>query len=57
MVEHLEQVEYRIAQATDILATFRRHGWVPPSEQEAYQRKWQAFKDQAGLISVPKAKL
>lgn len=26
--------------ATDVLATFRRFGWTPPSERPEYQAKW-----------------
>lgn len=30
--------------ATDVLATFRRHGWTPPSEQAVYRQKWQQYQ-------------
>jgi hypothetical protein len=32
------------AAATDITVTFRKHGWVPPSELPAYQQKWREWK-------------
>lgn len=31
-----------IAAATDVQRTWRKHGWVPPSEQPEYQAKWAA---------------
>jgi len=30
---------------TDILAKFRAQGWVPPSEQPEYQKKWKEAQD------------
>ena len=35
---------YTPAAATDVLATFRRKGWVPPSEQQVYMDKWNYYK-------------
>jgi len=35
---------YTPAVATDILLTFKRHGWVPPSEQKVYLDKWVYYK-------------
>lgn len=35
---------YIPAAATDVLATFRRLGWTPPSEDPATQEKWQYYK-------------
>ena len=34
---------YVPSSATDILATWRKHGYVPPSEQEEYQAKWEYY--------------
>jgi hypothetical protein len=33
------------AAATNVMETWRRHGWVPPSEQQSYQQKWKGFKN------------
>lgn len=35
-----DDVYYRISAATDITRTWRRYGWVPPSELPEYQAKW-----------------
>lgn len=34
---------YTPSSATDILATWRRFGFVPPSELEEYQVKWEYY--------------
>lgn len=34
---------YTPSSATDILSTWRRYGYVPPSEQEEYQAKWEYY--------------
>jgi len=43
---------YRLAVTTDVQRTWRKHGWVPPSELTEYQDKWKRFKLStiAGLI-------
>lgn len=35
-----DDIYYRISAATDITITWRRYGWVPPSELPEYQAKW-----------------
>jgi hypothetical protein len=35
-----EGVYYKISAATDVATTWRKHGWVPPSELPEYRRKW-----------------
>lgn len=30
---------------TNIVNTWRKHGWTPPSEQLEYVNKWKSFKD------------
>lgn len=35
---------YDPAGTSHIMDTFRKMGWVPPSEQPAYQAKWEYFK-------------
>lgn len=32
------------AVATDVMTTWKRHGFVPPSEDPKYQRKWAEWK-------------
>lgn len=35
---------YTPASGTDIVATWRKHGYVPPSELPAYQAKWDYYQ-------------
>jgi len=35
-----DDIYYRISAATDITVTWRRYGWVPPSELPEYKAKW-----------------
>lgn len=35
---------YTPSSATDILATWRRFGFLPPSEMEEYQVKWDYYQ-------------
>ena len=35
---------YTPATATDIAQTWRKHGYVPPSELPAYQEKWDYYQ-------------
>lgn len=46
------ETEYKPAVATNILETFRRFGWTPPSELPEYQEKWKRFKETSNLIGV-----
>lgn len=39
-----EDFIYTKAVATDITKKWRELGWIPPSEDPAYQRKWIEFK-------------
>jgi hypothetical protein len=32
-------------QYTDITIRWKAKGWIPPSEQAEYQRKWKAIRD------------
>jgi hypothetical protein len=36
---------YKTAAQTDVLATFRRLGWTPPSEDPAIIAKWDYYKN------------
>ena len=38
--EEGDDVMYVQGVATDVTQTWRRHGWVPPSELPEYQAKW-----------------
>lgn len=35
---------YTHSSKTDVLKTYRRHGWVPPSEQAEFQDKWKYYR-------------
>jgi hypothetical protein len=39
-----EDVIYENAAQTDVLATFRRLGWTPPSEDPAVVAKWNYYQ-------------
>jgi len=39
-----EDMIYKTAAQTDVLATFRRLGWIPPSEDAAVKAKWEYYK-------------
>jgi hypothetical protein len=47
-------VMYVIAAATDVAATWRRHGWIPPSELPEYHEKWARAQDPTPLMRVGK---
>jgi hypothetical protein len=40
------------APGTNIQAAWRRAGWVPPSEQQAYIDKWYYYRHLADLAPV-----
>lgn len=44
-----DHAPYVPAAGTDVLATFRRLGWTPPSEDPAIQEKWQYYKSLSQL--------
>lgn len=44
-----DHTPYVPAAGTDILTTFRRLGWTPPSEDQATQEKWQYYKSLSQL--------
>jgi len=35
---------YKTAAQTDVLATFRRLGWTPPAEDPEVRAKWEYYK-------------
>ena len=35
---------YKLAASTNVLETWRKHGFIPPSEIEEYKQKWLAFR-------------
>jgi hypothetical protein len=39
-----EHSPYAPSAKTDVLATFRRMGWTPPSELLEFQQKWDYYK-------------
>ncbi len=57
LVANLTDLEFKWIPgvATDVQATWRRFGWVPPSEQQQYLTKWKRYKgnqDEVDSISV-----
>jgi hypothetical protein len=40
----MQHKPYETAAKTDVVATWKRHGWTPPSEQQEYQDKWMYFR-------------
>lgn len=35
---------YRLAASTNVLDTWKKYGFVPPSETEEYRQKWLEFR-------------
>jgi hypothetical protein len=46
-----ENVYYKISAATDVAATWRKHGWVPPSELPEYRAKWDKAQERTRVGS------
>lgn len=46
-----EVVYYKISAATDVAATWRKHGWVPPSELPEYRMKWEKAQERTRVGS------
>jgi len=44
-----EHQPYTPAARTDVLATFRRQGWTPPSEDPETRAKWAYYKNLSNL--------
>jgi hypothetical protein len=46
-VAHLLDLEFKwvSAAATNVETTWRKFGYIPPSEQQEYQLKWKRFKE------------
>jgi len=47
-----ESVYYKISAATDVAATWRKHGWVPPSELPEYRAKWEQAQERTRVGSL-----
>jgi hypothetical protein len=43
MTSHSDKI-YVPSSATDVMATWRKYGYVPPSELPLYQERWQYFQ-------------
>ena len=39
------QKPYIRAEKTDVLALFKKHGWMPPSENPLIQEKWATYRN------------
>ena len=37
----------------DITETWKKHGWVPPSQQEKYTNYWESVKNPPPRMKVP----
>jgi hypothetical protein len=46
-----EDVYYKISAATDVMSTWRKHGWVPPSELPKYRTKWEKAQERTRVGS------
>ena len=44
-----EKIYYKIAAATDVAETWKRFGWVPPSQDPAIQAKWAKAQERTKL--------
>ena len=44
-----EGVYYKISAATDVAATWRKFGWVPPSELPEYRMKWEKAQERTRI--------
>jgi hypothetical protein len=40
----LQHKAYTHSSKTNVLETFKRQGWVPPSEQAEFQDKWKYYR-------------
>lgn len=49
VVAEPSNVFYEIGVATDVARTWRRYGWVPPSELPEYQAKWARVQERTKL--------
>lgn len=49
MTLKIEHPAYTPAVRTDVLALFRRHGWIPPSEDPETLAKWAYYKSLSSL--------
>lgn len=38
---------------TDVQETWKKHGWVPPSQQEAYTLYWEQIKNPESKKPIP----
>ncbi len=40
---------YIPAVKTNVLETFKKHGWEPPSDQQCMQEKWATYRNLAAI--------
>lgn len=38
---------------TDVQETWKKHGWVPPSQQEQYTNYWDSIKNAPPQMKIP----
>lgn len=46
--------QYTTSDKTNVMETWKRFGFIPPSENPLYQRKWTVYKHSINIAEFPK---